>query len=511
MELVPISSTEDEINYTPLDEDGIQPLGNLTIETIHHLGKGEMETNTVGIDPTTIKMTYIDYEFWGVQQIAVADSFRTDYASGNIEIRLNESVRYDYWENDSLTLLNYKSELARGEIIEMYINSTPIDDISKVEKSSAGGFNYNYSEYHNANPKGSLIVDYVFDYNVTMRYWRLLQKRYPSAPEKTPFITKNQAEIISYYNYTWQMGDFNVDLIVDLILNIPDITYLRDLEWKKTYSLTNTTVFTGYTQLVNSSFRLANLPIDAKTFTIDFVTNHTIEIANKFSDYWRKDYLVNGRNERVRLFDISVIEGPPSILVSNFLLNLTEVHFNEFIDVSSNFGRSLTFHNMWTEYGRKTNGTTIEFFGGEDYLASDYYLVLGETDVISITYRASSSLQFTVVDKINNPLRNAEVILYFGNATYGTYISEDLSIPYAAKITDGSGIITLDEVPRGNFLVDVVYKGQLVADKVAIDTEADDYVISTSVPHFPIWMITFAGFSSAIGIIGYVIFKKAKI
>ena len=497
------------LDNTPLDSDGIQPVGNATIEDIKYIAPGQMET-TVGIDPTTISMEYIGYEFLGVQQIATAEFFAAQYLAGNIEVRINESVRFSYWDNDSLTLLNFKSELSHGEIIEMYINSTPIADISDVTLSFAGGFNFNYSEYHSANPIGTLDVNYIFDYNITMYNWRLMQKKYPYSPQPNPFITKNRTEITSFFNYTWETGEFAVDCTIDLLVNIPDIEYLQNLQWRIRHNIGNTTDFSGYTQLVNNTFRLSDLKIDRKTIIINFETNHTLEIVNKFSDYWLRDYLVEGNSKRGRDFDISVVEGPPTIFVSNFQLNLTDIFHEEFISVSSAFNRTLTFKDTYRDFDRTQNGTTLEFFGTLDFVFQDYYLLLGETDTITVTYKAISQLEFKVVDKINNPLRNAEVFVYFGNATYGTYISEETSIPYAAKLTDVSGVVSIDNVPRGNYLVDVYYKGKIVADDISVNTESTDQIVPTSVPHFPLWIILFASFSTLTGLIGYIIFKKAR-
>jgi len=502
-----------ETDYTPINLDGIQPVGNITIETINSLGEGVMETTSVGINPQNITFTYLGYEWLGIQQIAFAESHSTEYYVGNIEIRLNETVQFHYYANDTLTLLNYKPELNRGELISMTINSTPID-VEEVEISQFGGFNYNYSSYHNINPEDTLVVSYLYDYNVTIRNWRLLQKRYPTSPIESPFINLYQhTNFESYYNYTFQFGNFNVDLDVDVLVNIPDVDYLYDFFWQKRYNLTTTLEFEDVIQLSNGTFRLNNIPVDSKSYIVDFLTNHTVELTNQFSEYWRRDYLTDGKTTRVRDFDITVVEGPPTILVSNFRLNMTEFNFEEVLEVTSGFDRRIATFNLRDIGNRTQNGTRIDFLGGEELLASDYYLVLNEVDTISIKYDAPASLTIQVVDKINVPLKNAEVKLNFGNstnATYGTFISEDFSLPYAYKISNSLGFVYYPDVPRGNYTVEVFYQNKLVADGVSIDTTSEINVILTSVPHFPTWMIIFASTSAIIGTVGYVIFKKAK-
>jgi hypothetical protein len=510
-----ISSIE-ETDYTPKNTDGAQPVGNMTVEKVNSLGPGQMETSNVGVDPQNISFSYIDYDFQGVQQIAYAEIQGNDWWTGKIELRFNETIRYDYYANDTATLLSYRPELPRPEIIGMMINSTPVD-IDKVEKSSLNGFLYNYSSYHKSEPTGTLIVEYLYDSNITISRWRLRQKQFPYSPEESPYINlREPATIQSYYNYTFQMGEFNLDLNVDLLVNLPDVEYITindDLIWMKQFNATYTEDFEDLTQLSNKTFRLPDLDIDSKFYILEFSLNHTIEIVNKFSDYWSRDYLVGGTSTRIREFDISVIEGPETILVSNFLLNISDFFYEEFMEVTSNFGRPIETYNMRNIGDRTQNGTRIDFYGGYLGLTADYYLMKGEVDTISLKYRAPLTLNLKVVDRINNPLKNAEIKVNLGtspNATYGTFISENLSLPYAWKITNSLGRASYYNVPRSNFTVDVYYQNRLVAQNVIVNPTTVLNVIYTTVPHFPTWIIIFSCTSALIGAVGFVIMKKAK-
>jgi len=509
------SSNTVETEYSEINEDGAQPVGNMTIENINHLGQGLMETTQVGVDPQNISLTYIEYDWLGIQQIATGEFQGFDWWKGNIELRFREQVEYNYYANDTATLLSYRPVLSSPEIIGMNINSTPIDDIEKVEKSSLNGFLFNYSAYHNSEPIGTLIVDYIYDANITVSQWVLQQKQYPYSPEQSPFIDLyEKANFASYYNYSFQMGDFNVDIDVDLLINIPDIDYINDdVVWLKRFNTTSTLEYEEVTQLSNGTFRLPNLDIDTKKYIVDFSANHTIELVNKFSDYWTKDYLADGTTTRVREFDISVIEGPSTILVSNFRLNLTEFFYEEFIEVTSAFERPMETYNLRNIGDRTLNGTRVDFLGGYEGLSADYYLAKGEVDTISFKYRTPADLNIKIVDKINNPLRNAEIKLNLGNstnATYGTYISEELSVPYAFKMTDSLGFVHYPDTPRGNYTVDVYYQNRLVAEGASIDSNLEINLVFTSVPHFPVWIIIFASTSALLGAVGFLIMKRAK-
>ncbi len=500
--------------YSEINEDGAQPVGNMTIENLNYLGRGIMETTTIGVDPTTISLTYIDYEWLGVQQIAEAEFQGNDWWEGNIEIQLSEQVEYNYYANDTAKLLSYLPVASSPEIIGMNINSTPID-IESVERSEINGFLFDYSAYHDSHPIGTLIVDYIYDTNITISAWKLRQKQFPYSPVNSPFIDLYQkSNIQSYYNYTFQMGDFNLDILVDLLINLPDVEYINDdIVWKKRYNTTSTLEYEEVTHLANGTYRLPNLDIDSKTYIVDFSVNHTIELVNKFSEYWTKDYLSDGTATRIREFDISVVEGPSTIVVSNFRLNLTEFFYEDFIEVTSAFDRPLGTYNMRNVGDRTLNGTRVDFLGGDLGLTAEYYLVKGEVDTISFKYKAPADLNIKVVDRINNPLRNAEVKLNLGNstnATFGTYISENFSVPYAFKITDSLGHVHYPDVPRGNFTVDVYYQNRLVAEGVFIDSRLKINVVSTSVPHFPVWIVIFASTSAIIGAVGFLILKRGK-
>ena len=506
----PILETEN----TPINEDGAQPVGNITVETLNYLKPGIMDP-LPEINPAKIHFTYLEYDWLGVEQAATGEIQGLVYWKGNIEIRLNESVEFEYEIDDTATILAYKPELSipnKGDLISMNINSTLID-LDEVEISKNGGFVYNYSSWHDLNPEDTLRVDYVYDYNITIKDWRIFQKNYnlDALIEPTYLDLYNQTYMPTYYTYTFQMGEYLESLQVDLLVNLPDIDYLSDIRWEKRFNLSDPIDFENTTQLSNSTFRFTDIDIDTKIYIGHFETNHTIEVVNEFSDYWSKDYLFTGKVTRIREFDISVVDGPPTIGVSNYRLNLTEFLFDEVIEVTSAFGRNVTSHDLKNE---GANGTRLDFPLGEGLeISTEYFLVLDEIDTIVVKYTVPSSLAIKVVDKINNPLRKADVKLNFGNstnATYGTMISEELVIPYAYKITSSLGMVYYPDVPRGNYTVDVFYNGKQVAFGIPIDTYTNDIVVFSLVPHFPTWMIIFASTSALIGIVGYIIMKKAQ-
>ena len=72
------------------------------------------------------------------------------------------------------------------------------------------------------------------------------------------------------------------------------------------------------------------------------------------------------------------------------------------------------------------------------------------------------------------------------------------------------GFAFYPHVPQGNFTVDVFYQNRQVAFAVPIDTYTEDVVVYTTVPHFPIFVVTFAAISAVLGVVGFIIYKKAR-
>ncbi len=522
---------EPHASYLPKYYKGLQPIGNVTITSIQDLQNGIIIVNDTdneyGMEyPENIGFDYLTEfpsAFLGVQQIADSEVWDTSTLNGFITIRINETVKYDYYYNDSRTITHFKSALAETQDSQLHritLNGTEIDlENETVFRIIDNAYVFNYSSFRPdvQYPNGSLIMGYEIDYDLPLRQWQLVQPGAYIDGVKPIYLNDNLTVFDAYFNYTFAPGglehDFNMSLT--FLVNLPDVEYFSDFSMT-TYTgniiLANTTPFTEYDSYSNKSISFSadlNTNSTTDTFSINSKTNYTIEFKNRYISYWSQDSLYSGRDIRRRVFEISCISGPPSIAVSHFSLNETTIPFNDKISISSSFidqgaqSRIITSSNMSALNG--IEGITV--FSYEEDILGVYKLYPGETDVITISYSTPRSLDLTIMDQINTPIQGAEIRVFYSNKSYGTVMSAGTNYPISPKFSANNGQISIPDMPYGNFTIEVYFNGEYIGTFSAATTTTMNYIY-TSIPHFPTTILVFLFSSLAFVAIGFFIYNK---
>ncbi|MHA1821817.1 MAG: hypothetical protein ACTSU2_06070 [Promethearchaeota archaeon] len=512
-----------EMAYIPKAREFIQPISNITIISIDSMGPG----NTSYEYPNeiyNISFHYLGYKLLNVTKAADSSDWDIDHRNSNITFIVNETARFDYWYNDSVTMLRFRSTLYKGTLKAMYINQTLIDPENITIKED-GGIYYNFSEYYKQNNNGSLIVDYITEYNLTIADYYLYQFK----PENYPYLTNNSNTIVGHYNLTFSFGDQNLNLTPTFLINIPDSDYVDNIFMSQftggtpganTYGFP----FHNFTLLSNKTVQ-TSLLINSTKYSVNFDANFTLAFIHRAgSGWWSRDALYSGRSIRERQYELSVIDGPPHILISYFQVNLSSIPYPDFVNVISSFGRYVTATDMNKTIGEREEvidnitqhikiysqmvGTALNFTKRKN---SDdtYYLMRGEIDVIKIRYQAERILNIMIVDKENFPLKGVEVKIYYMNVSYGTVMSYKGNEVIPPLITDNYGQVIVPDVPYGNYYIEVIKNGHTLVNST-VTTEYTLNIVSTTIPHFPLWILIYASASTVIMITGWILYRKNK-
>jgi hypothetical protein len=186
-----------ESSYIPINPNGHGPVGNVTLISITSLGRAQTAILASAIVENRVNFTYLGYKFLGVQKVASNETMDWSHKKGYMTIRVNETARFYYWQNYTQKEVSIISELKGGIIREVTVNGTqiPLENITTL----SGGFFYNFSYYYNLNKNGSLIMGFVFDYNLTISNWYISQHDMSNIFGKT-YLTKKSQIIDAYYN-----------------------------------------------------------------------------------------------------------------------------------------------------------------------------------------------------------------------------------------------------------------------------------------------------------------------
>ncbi|MHA1727383.1 MAG: hypothetical protein ACTSWY_01465 [Promethearchaeota archaeon] len=523
---------EPESSYILKSKESLQPIGNITILSIEDMGCGNFTVEgEYGMEyPNSISYEYLtDFPsaFLGVQHAANLSVWDSGSITGDITIRINESVRFDYLYNDSKTITNFKSILSdsdRSTLHKLTVNGTEIDlDNESLFLIDNGYYVFNYSSVRRHDiqyPNGTIILGYEIDYDLKIRGWQMTQIGAYQEGTRPVYLNNDSTTFNAYYNYTFSPGklDNTLDLTAKYLINIPDSDFLS-ISSVATYA---GNIVTGNVTLLNlgehyilKEDNSVELTVDLKNgetplqYSINSETNFTVEFINRYCSSWTKDYLYSGRDSRVRQYEISCVAGPPNLFVSHFSINETTIPFNDKISITSELiehgaqRRVIATSNMTALCG--TIGTTI--FSYEESILGIYPLFVGETDTITIRYSSWRTLNLTVVDNINQPLQNVEVRLYYENVTYGTLMFDGNYYPITPKITDLYGQVSFPDVPYGNYKVEIFYGGVFIQNST-ISTIIPINIISTSIPHFPMWILIFSSISFILALVGFIIYRR---
>ena len=495
-----------ESSYESINKDGRQPMGNITVLEITEMDKGEIITGgPYGMEfPSNIYYEYVGYEFLGVEKIATIEE---GYFQGHVKILVNDSIKCNYSSDNTNKLVSYKSELSSGVLKEVYVNGTLIslDDIILYN----GGYVYNYTSFVNYDPleDQTIFISYFIEFEIIIGSWLMSQ----DSTLETPYLNEEITEITGYYNYTFAPGLGGLNLTAVFMINPADAEYLNDFNLR-TYGgphpVGGTAVNTNdYTIENNNSVRFEVMS-NGSQYSLNFNANFTLEFKNKHAGLWARDYLFSGRNIRKRDYELSIVDGPSSMLISNFRFNESDIPFQDFLNMESNFGRPLQEVDTMNKSSNEGGEMGVTPYFREDSYNNHYYLVKGETDTLTITYISDRFLNVLITDNINVPISGVSVKLYYHNVSYGTLMSQDLEYSVATKETDSRGQIHFTEVPYGDLVIEIVHNGKGIQN-TTVNAENTINIVQTTIIHFPTWILSYSLISIAM-IVGGLFFYKKK-
>jgi hypothetical protein len=204
-----------------------------------------------------------------------------------------------------------------------------------------------------------------------------------------------------------------------------------------------------------------------------------------------------------------------------FGFNISTIWFEELAPtnfIRSTIGRNVDAFNLNESYEPLDDALIeedqkgVSMLIGASSVSVPYFLFKDEIDIVTLKYFAQSELSFTVTDKIKVPLEDINVKIYYGNQLYGTRINSFLSYPSSIKSTNPQGQVTLRDVPRGEYRIDVLNDDGSVLQTFAVFTNktVSQNLLITPINHFPQTIFIFSGISLLFMGIGYIIFTRKR-
>jgi len=501
-------------NYTSILTDEDYGLGSVTIDDMHfNIFLKGIDNNSevyplLDEDVEISGALKIDTE--SVEFIETITPAIVDNLNGTnrdiITVKLNESLKITY-NNPQEGYLIYFSHFSGAKLLDFYVDNgssiIKLDEGIDYTIDSLEYIVFYYEDYFNL-ASFNFTMYLIWEYGLRLQEWSIEQK------EETPLIMREREQnftsrflykffLLGYMVIPDLSGTIPVDYIdVALTINPPDKELLS-------YQAMNINTFDkNVNDYVNpdKSFSIEISDLfrpNASIFLLNFTCNFGLKFEEPVGDSWAIDRLIAGRIIRERIYFISMVTGPPHIFLKNVALYETGISFNPTdIRTSSLFNRDVQFFDANASIPRQSGLKLIM-----------PYVILGETCPFSITYTATEILTIVVTDNIKMPLVGANIeILLFG-VKYGTYISNKSVQPIHPGTTDGNGQLVLNDVPRGNYTVRVIWDGKVVTEAIVTTDKEVNYVI-TSVPHFPLWILIFGMTSGIILVVGALFYLKYK-
>ena len=508
------TSTFTKDNYTAaiLNEENYG-LGNVTIDDLHFIYyvKGiynqnvvyplhavDIETNALVVD--TEKQEYINTSRAATKETPLSPKIDT------ILVRINETLQITY-NNPTTGYLIYHSRFASALLEEFYV----YDGISVTKLTAETDYTidnqffviFYYEDFFQKGPIFNFTIYFTWQVEFILADWLVFQE------ENNPLIMEEVEQefspkfVYNFYLISWGVNPDNTGTIpinfieVALTINPPD----KD-------SLSNHEMFVNildvdinnYLQPDNSlKIEISDSFMPNRSFIIlNFTSTFNLKIEEPVGQTWAIDRLVAERNIRERIYFISLISGPKSIVLNYIEFFEPDIYIDEVIEASSLFNREVEYVDANASIPRQL-GLMVKI----------PYLLVEETNPILIKYIASHVLNGVITDNIKMPLVGAIVEIFLLGVKYGTYISNATVQPIDPGRTDESGKFELHNVPRGNYTLRVFWEGNVVKE-VIITTDREVNYVFTSVPHFPLWIIIFGMTSGIILVVGTLFYRKNK-
>lgn len=491
-------------DYEPVISESIHGKGNMTIIDMLFTEQGFIfRTGYEDIieDRTAKNLIPRDYKLTFIKTLVHANFDILDTRENNeiMKVRFNDSITFDYNENASGRLM-YKSNLQPATLIEVYLNGTLLPEANyTIDEEDA--FVYYYRNQHN-NDNGTLHFSFIYDdYSVVISEWGINQfagqNLYMTDITQDLSVRYNYGFKIHAYEQAGQAFSFADNLSLTFLFSIQDSEKLSSFQ----YAI-NGTAKTVDDHKNSKNWFNGSCLANQTEISLNFSAAFTVKFNDVCHDFWAVDRLVWMKNIRERIYFLSIVDGP-SLNIQDIQFNELNIYSGQYLNVRSNFERTTTVYNL-----NLTGGGGLDKTPGLKISAP--YFIKNEVLAVIVEYFTNDSLSIIVTDQVLNPVEGVYLKFYYFNQTYGTYISAIKSQPIPEKFTDFAGEVTLENIPRGLYRVDVYNSLNQFIINGTVDTSISINYINTPIPHIPTTILFFSVLYSIILVIGIWIYLKNK-
>ena len=535
----PISLQDDDI-YVWGSDEGESPQALLDYP-LNSLGEIEIASIDLREDPTQDNFfpsnsEIITYDhpqdpiFEGT--IANASSERAigeeDPRISDVTFQISESVIWAYNDSAAGYIVGFTPVLQTAFLEKMYFNGTELDPSEYFVNSTGAGvdetynFYYDFEENYKDHTKDEFNLTYVYNIKFPITQWSVTNT------EPTHYISETNETFTQEFSYHVSFGENNsqINTLAFLKFYLPNHQDIYDLVLDKynnhiipsnQYSLTdNILTFSNKTYLNETNF-----------LDLTFKANFTVEMLEVVDGLWSEDRLVEGLNIRERDYKITITHGPANLILKNIGINDTGIYFDH-LNNGEQSGRSALDRFVYIENMNKSTGqglisqndttTQPEYVDGIFFLHKvdstenePYWLLKNEIDIITIKYTAVYDLSIILRDRISTPVEGYSVKLYIGDILFGTKINNFTIMPFPMLTSNKNGEIVFHSVPVANFTIEIYNRNGNYLENATVTPLEEINNVVTSIPHYPVTILVFTGFSAAFIVIGYIIFKKNSI
>ncbi len=517
-----------EDDYIPLIEDEKQALGNISIISFDFDEVGFFNNSQKYPDldddfiSGALNMTYLGINFTETKSVAQIDNLDEKIIdSRKITVVLNESifVKYNTSVPNSEGYLIYGPRLYPCKLTQLRILSNGTGYVKEVPEANYSIDSSNFLKFVFAKnfkkTSHNFSMYLIWEYNLTIRDWVLFQH-----PGKILVSQKQQVvNALFHYDFSVQGSKFatnsltskvNADnLDINLQVNPPDKELLDD------YSLEIDNVTIDDFMNIDNSINISTTG-NQESINLNFTTSYTVKFVNPVGNTWAIDRLVEYRNVRERIYFPSLIDGPKHIILKYLMIHEKTIILDQVFTNSSLFERPVSYYDLnltqIEEEFRQSLIFTKNAIKKQGLKIILPYLIVGEINPVMIKYDANNVLLIKVTDNINMPLVGVNIILYYYQKQYGTYISNDLVQPMAPVSTNENGEVVIRNVPNGNYTVMIYEDGRLIKESTVNTYQRFNYIVSDEL-HFPLVILIFGVISGVfilLGVIFYIQYKNRQ-
>ena len=517
-----------EDDYNPIIEDDKQALGNITITSFDfdEVGFFNNSQRYPDLDDDFISgalnITFLGINFTETKSVAQIDNLDEEIIdSRKITVVLNESifVKYNTSVTNSEGYLIYGPRLYPFKLSQLRILSYGKGYVEEVPEANYSIDSSNFLKFvfdeNFKKTSHNFSMYLIWEYNLTIREWVLFQH-----PDK--ILVSQEEQVVNalfHYDFSVQGSKFDTNsltlkvnadnLDINLHVNPPDKELLND------YSLEiNNDTIDDFVNIDNSIN--VSTTGNQESINLNFTTSYTVKFVNPVSNNWAIDRLVEHRNVRERIYFPSLIDGPKHIILKYLMIYEKTIILDQVFTNSSLFERPVSYYDLnltqIEEAFRQSLIFTRNAIKKQGLKIILPYLIVGETDPVMIKYDANNVLLIKVTDNINMPLVGVDIILYYYQKQYGTYISNDLIVPMAPVSTNENGEAAIRNVPNGNYTVMIYEEGRLIKESTVNTYQRFNYIVSDEL-HFPLVILIFGVISGVfilLGVIFYIQYKNRQ-